>query len=365
MSKGILSGKAENPGDHPSGKSVAVVVLTYTHAELTFACLESLARLSPPATWVIAVDNASPDGAGDKLRQWGKEQTRQGFFASFQECAVARPAQGGPLCVPYPSSSVPPAGQEGSPHLYLVRSPENRGYAGGNNLGIALALSLGADAVWLLNNDTVTDKATLGSMRDRLFAKTRPGLCGSLVRYMDNGLVQCRAGGFTSKWTLLSRFDGNRLTLDEAAAATPEEVEERINFIYGASVMASREFLEHVGLLDERYFLYCEEQDWAFRAGDRFDLAYAPTAQVLHKEGGSTGHSHAAVSVKSLLRIVRSRLLLAARHIPRAIPVVAASIVFATAHTLYRRMTKRPDKTAPLRPAGDTAGSAARSGNAL
>jgi GT2 family glycosyltransferase len=333
-----------------SDKSVAVVVLTYTRAELTVACLESLARLVPPATWVIAVDNASPDGAGERLRQWGESQARQGVFASFHTCAVPRPAQGGPLCMAFPS---PPVGQgtaPGRPGLYLIRSPENRGYAGGNNLGISLALSLGADAVWLLNNDTVTDAAALGSMRDRLFAKARPGLCGSLVRYMEGGLVQCRAGGFTSKWTLLSRLDGNRLTLAEAGADAPEDVERRINFIYGASVMASRKFLETVGLLDERFFLYCEEQDWAFSAGNRFDLAYAPGALVTHKEGGSTGHSSAAVSALSLLRIVRSRLLLAAKHVPRALPVVAASIAFALARTLCRCLAQKKTGTSGAAP---------------
>jgi GT2 family glycosyltransferase len=326
-----------------SDKSVAVVVLTYNHAELTLACLESLARLDPPARWLIAVDNASPDGAGERLRSWGEDQVRQGIVASFHHCDVSKPAQGGPFCLAYPS---PPSGGRPAPahpDLYLVRSPENRGYAGGNNLGIVLALSLGADAVWLLNNDTLTDKAALGLMRDRLFAKARPGLCGSLVRYMDGGLVQCRAGGFTNKWTMLSRLDGNRLTLAEAGVEAPEDVEGRINFIYGASVMASREFLEQVGLLDERYFLYCEEQDWAFSAGNRFDLAYAPGALVLHKEGGSTGHSQSAVSAKSLQRLVRSRLLLALKHRPHFLLVltVAASIAFAAARTVYRSMVRK------------------------
>lgn len=50
--------------------------------------------------------------------------------------------------------------------------------------------------------------------------------------------------------------------LQDALAGNTKDIEARINFIYGASVMASRAFIETVGLMDDRYFLYCEEH-WA------------------------------------------------------------------------------------------------------
>jgi GT2 family glycosyltransferase len=327
-----------------SDKAVCIVVLGFNHAEYTLACLETLFLLDPPATWVIVVDNASTDNTVEQVRHRGAKAVREGTAASFDEHAAALSEEAASLASSLARHSFRPATRRGlsadttRPALYLLRSPFNKGYAGGNNLGIALALSLGADAVWILNNDATVDKAALGAMRERLFSKSRPGLCGSLVLYADSGqagqVVQCRGGGFTHRWTMLSKLNARGMSLSDARADTPEKIERELNFIYGASVMASRAFIERIGLMDENYFMYCEEQDWAFRAGGRFDLAYAPDALVRHREGGTTGHSRACVNIRALLRLMRSRLLLAWKHAPYALPVVGCGILFAAARML-------------------------------
>ena len=51
-----------------------------------------------------------------------------------------------------------------------------------------------------------------------------------------------------------------------------------MEYVSGASMLASRAFLENVGLMEESYFLYFEELDWALRARGKFDLAYARIA---------------------------------------------------------------------------------------
>jgi GT2 family glycosyltransferase len=158
------------------------------------------------------------------------------------------------------------------------------------------------------------------------------------VLYMDDvgagDVVQCRGGGYTDRRTMLSRLNARGMSLSEARADNPEHIERELNFIYGASVMASRTFIEHVGLMDESYFMYCEEQDWAFRAGGRFDLAYASDALVRHREGCTTGHYRACINIRALLRLARSRLLLAWKHAPYALPLVGGGIVFAAARML-------------------------------
>ena len=57
-------------------------------------------------------------------------------------------------------------------------------------------------------------------------------------------------------------------------------------------MLVSRDFLDEVGLMDESYFLYYEETDWAMRGKERYRLAYADDAVVYHKEGASIGSSH-------------------------------------------------------------------------
>lgn len=322
---------------------VGVVILNYNGWQDTLACVESVLASADAPAWVIIVDNASTNDSIRWFRHWA---------AGNMEFAL--PELGAPSSCPKPlplveiangdAPDVPPGS------VILLHNTENKGYAAGNNAGIRLLMQWGADAVWILNNDTVVDKSALGAMRDRLFSKPRPGLCGALVRYMESDdLVQCRAGGFTNKWTGLSVLDGNREDITAALLVNPDAVEQRINFIYGASVMASRAFIEEVGLLDERYFLYCEEQDWAYSSGGKFDFAYAPDALVHHKEGGSTGFSHKKFNARFLWHLTRSRLLLTWKHTPAALPTVCLSIGFAAMRMAWRRLCPgRKALTTPL-----------------
>lgn len=312
-------------------KAIGTVILNYKRWEETIACLESVITSSPPPAWIVIVDNASNNESVVKFREWGAKN-----IASKADNAthLAGAMQfNNFIDYDHESSELPPPAS-----IILLRLPQNKGYAAGNNAGIRLLLQCGADAVWILNNDTVVEKETLPAMQQRLFSKGRPGLCGSLILYYDTHLVQCRAGGKTRPWTGLSYLDGYMFAREEALAEPPESIENRINFVYGASVMVSRTFIESVGLMDERYFLYCEEQDWAYSATGRFDLAYAPEAVVYHKEGASTGFSSKQTNIKSLYHLTRSRLLLTAKHHPWALPTVGLSILFAALRMFWRRV---------------------------
>lgn len=323
---GPLDAQAARPGAMPK---IGVVILNYNGWQDTMACAESLLEGDVAPAWLVIVDNASGNDSVERLRQWGR--TLAGAFPGGRRLELVELDEAR-------AATAPPA------PLVLLRRRQNGGYAAGMNAGIRPLLRWGADAVWLLNNDTIVEKQALGAMARRLFSKPRPGLCGSLVRYLDTGRVQCRAGGRTNKWSGLSVLNGRGLSLEKARQSAAEDVEAGLDFIYGASVMASRDFICTVGLLDERYFLYCEEQDWAYSAAGRFDLAYAPDAVIWHKEGASTGFSHAAFNPRRLYNLLRSRLLLTARHTPAALPTVCAGIAFAAARMVWRRCGKRPKK---------------------
>lgn len=313
---------------------IGVVILNHNGWQDTVACAESVLASDMPPAWLVIVDNDSSDGSRRWLRHWA---------AGHMEFAL--PELGAPAAraKPLPLVELDEAQAEAAPpaSLVLLRRGRNNGYAAGMNAGIRPLLRWGADAVWLLNNDTVVERPALGAMARRLFGKHRPGLCGSLVRYRHNGLVQCCAGGRTNRWTGLSVLEGNGGQAQGVAQLAPEAVENRLDFIYGASVMASRAFIEAVGLLDERYFLYCEEQDWAYSAGGRFDFAYAPDAVVWHREGATSGFSRTSFNPRRLFDLTRSRLLLTAKHAPAALPTVCLSIMYAAVRMLWRRLGKR------------------------
>lgn len=311
---------------------IGAVILNYNGWKDTLACVESVLKSEVPPLWIVIVDNASKDDSVDKICLWCAGNVD--FITINKESSCCQNSPGLRKIITSHLSC------ELSKNVILLRSPENKGYAAGNNAGIKLLLQWGADAVWILNNDTIVDKGALGAMRDRLFSKQRPGLCGARIHYIGTDIVQCRAGGKTNPWTGLSYLNGYKYTTQKALLEPPESVESQINFIYGASVLASRTFLETVGLMCELYFLYCEEQDWAYRAKGRFEFAYAKDAIVYHKEGASTGFSSSKINLRSLYHLTRSRLLLTARHHPWALPTVCAGIFFAALRMVWRRMRK-------------------------
>ena len=167
----------------------------------------------------------------------------------------------------------------------------------------------------------------------------RPGLCGGLLRYCHDDLpVQCCGGGHTNRWTALSAFVGKGLSLEQARRLPRPQVERELNFISGACVMASRAFVEQIGLMDEGYFLYCEEQDWAYRAAGRFGLVYAPDALVYHKEGATTGWNDYNLRWPALGYLTRSRIRCTWLHQPYMLPTVFGAIAYAAVRLFAKKM---------------------------
>jgi GT2 family glycosyltransferase len=151
------------------------------------------------------------------------------------------------------------------------------------------------------------------------------GMCGSrIVFYWQRDVVQVLGGGRFQPWTGRSRLIGNRQAAARPVSVT--EVERQIDHLSGASMLVSRDFLEDVGLMDESYFLYYEETDWAMRGKGRYRLAYADDALVYHKEGASIGSNHqrARRSPLSCYFLVSSRIRFTRKFFPWALPSVLA-----------------------------------------
>ncbi len=204
----------------------------------------------------------------------------------------------------------------------VIEASDNRGFAGGNNIGIAFLLRApGTDYVWLLNNDTVVEPEAAQALVARMDATYNIGMCGTVVRYYYRpDFVQALNGHRFSPWTGMSRGIGSgtlaRTPFD------PARVARETDFVLGASLAVSRRFIEAIGPMHESYFLYFEEIDWAYRNAGRFAIAFAHGAIVYHKEGGSIGSS-GAKGQRSLLSdyyLARSRLAFIRRRAPLLLP---------------------------------------------
>ena len=116
------------------------------------------------------------------------------------------------------------------------------------------------------------------------------GMLGADLRLYDEpSRLQMQGALSFDKWTGRARGIGSGRAISDPLPV--DQVEREMDFVCGASMAVSRAFLEQVGLLEDRYFLYYEEIDWAIRSRGKFKLGYCPGATVYHKEGASAGSS--------------------------------------------------------------------------
>ena len=175
---------------------VGILVLNYNGWRYTLECLESLGHLRYRDFWVILVDNGSTDDSVDQLRAWARGEVAV-HSPFFEGPGWAKPVR----LVEYDGEPSPeqvaaePAAE--GPYVTLIRLPENRGFAAGNNVAIRYALARGAEWTWLLNNDTV---AGLGEPQ------------GDGGRHMARPALQYQCAGY---WTALARH------LSRALASVP------------------------------------------------------------------------------------------------------------------------------------------------
>jgi hypothetical protein len=120
----------------------------------------------------------------------------------------------------------------------------------------------------------------------------------------------------------------------------PVDIEARLTYLSGASMLIDRTFVERVGVLTEDYFLYCEEIDWCIRgARSGLKLGFAPDAKVLHYQGTTTGSSP-SLSQRSWLSVYldeRNKMLITRRFFPARLPFAAMAALTLLALRYLRR----------------------------
>jgi GT2 family glycosyltransferase len=226
--------------DHQDAPAkVCTILVNWNGWRDTAECLESCRRLSHPMAAIIVVDNGSTDDSVRQLRR---------LF----------------------------------PEVLLITSAVNLGFAGGNNVGIHSALNMGAEYVWLLNNDTVVEPDALSALVAVMERDSTVGIAGSRITYFDTPEAVWFAGGFFSRW-------GWTVHRDERDPASNHGGGVRdVDFVTGCSLFARASAVREIGPLDERYFLYWEDVDWSVRATHAgWRVVYAPASVVRHKVSAS------------------------------------------------------------------------------
>jgi GT2 family glycosyltransferase len=204
------------------------------------------------------------------------------------------------------------------PAVRLIEAGGNQGFARANNLAIRATTS---DLVLLLNSDTVVPSGAIDRLVDELRADPATAAIGP--RIVDgHARAELSFGNATGPWPDLQQKIARRLAARGVGSAQnwidrETRQPKRVAWVTGACLLVRRADAESAGLLDERYFMYCEDMDFctALRARGR-QVRFSPSAEIVHFRGRSaaTAPATAATAYRS------SQVLFYQKHHPRWLP---------------------------------------------
>jgi N-acetylglucosaminyl-diphospho-decaprenol L-rhamnosyltransferase len=227
---------------------VDVVIVSADMADMTLACVAELH--DPWVARIVVVDNAFDAQAGS-----GRE-------------LLAHAATVVPLDTPH-------------------------GFAAANNRGLAVG---SAPYALLLNSDILAVPGAIGTLLEALRADPAAVAAGGRLVDPDTLLTQpeYRPRPFPTLANLLvimlgieERWPGNPVTRRYHGAAVDDERVQEVDQPAAAALMVTRQALDAVGGLDERFWFWFEDSDLLLRLSARGRVLYAPQAVFRHLGGGT------------------------------------------------------------------------------
>ena len=251
----------------PDVPLTSIIILTHKQLELTKLCLESIEDHTPEMHELIIVDNASTDGTLDYLRRY----------------------------------------QSAHPNVHVIANKENRGFAGGNNQGLALSKG---EYVLLLNNDTVVTDGWLSRMLATFRNHPEAGLVGPMSNYVSG--PQLISDVPYKNMEQMHQFA--KQVSENNSGQTAESFR-----LVGFCLMARRAVVDRIGGLDERFGSgNFEDDDFCVRAAMAGFKSLIAKDVFIHHVGGQTFQALNIDYKRSLERnwdIFRSKW-----NIPAAVP---------------------------------------------
>lgn len=230
---------------------IAIIIVNYNSSHYTLDCVHSVIEKTDPGVSyaIVVIDNNSTESDFDCLRHL-----------------------------------------QSLPQVLLFRSRINLGFSGGNMLGVQLAK---ARYYYFLNNDCLLMNDCLNSMYRFCEQTPQAALCSGQM-YDENLLPQPNFDYFPS---LSSKLLGIGLLRQLNPRKYPEKKKIysqplKVDLLSGSSLFVRASVFDEIGGFDTNYFLYCEEEDIAFRIHKkRYDTYLIPEARFQHLGGKSTSRN--------------------------------------------------------------------------
>ena len=270
---------AERPDGAGEGRAAAppvlsILVVSYNTREMTLACLRSVDAETRTPHELIVLDNASADGSAEAIA------------AEF-------------------------------PGIRLIASPENLGFAQGNNVAAEEARG---EYILLLNPDTLVLRQALDTLLD--FARAHPdaGIWGGRTLFPDGRLNPSSCWRRLTLWSLAMRATGLGSLLRgspvfnaEAYGGWPRDRVREVDIVSGCLLLIRRADWERLEGFDSTFVMYGDEADLCRRAHTLgLRPMVTPEAEIVHYAGASE-----TVRAEKRIRLYRALMTLIRRHFPR------------------------------------------------
>jgi len=247
-----------------SNSKVSIIIVNYNGFKETIGCLKSLSKLDYPNFDIIVIENGSSNDSYKKISKFIQ------IFLIHKLRLIIK----------------------------LIKSKKNLGFAGGCNLGIKKAEELESDYFLLLNPDTTAEPDFLKKLietavkpksykaiKTEIKKGKKLGFLGPRIFYEDKKTIYSN-GGFINKNLTSAILKDHGKTKKQLSNNNEPFI---TDYITGTALLLSKKTLNEIGYMDESYFLYYEDSDWAIKARKkRYFHIIVPSAVVYHKGYHST-----------------------------------------------------------------------------
>lgn len=221
---------------------IAIILVNYNGEAYLKECIDSLRGINYDNYEIIVVDNGSTDNSLEILNEYNSG-------------------------------------------VVLIQAEKNGGFSYGNNIGIKYALENNADYCLLINTDTLVEPDFLLKLLESFDRYENVGIVGPKIMYYPDK-ERIWFGGGRINWLRFKVIHDHIKELDIGQCNEEKEVE----FMTGCAILISKKTIEKVGLLEEDYFMYCEDIDFSMKILDNnLKIIFNPEAVIYHKVSASSG----------------------------------------------------------------------------
>jgi len=226
--------------------TLSIVVLNWNDYSSTINCVNSILNACNSSSnsavntcTLYVVDNNSSDESPDVLKRWVEEND-----------------------------------ENIDQSLVYLQSYDNLGYAGGNNLALRKAYSLGCDYYLVINNDAIVTK---GSIDELLFSLSKG------VDIVGPAIVDPETGKVQSAGKKIDTYFGKHTAYKDLDVGLKD-----VGYVSGACIMFTKRVIDKISFLEESYFIYTEDIEYCLRAkNNNLKVACNTNVHIFHSSAGA------------------------------------------------------------------------------